>query len=146
MKRWVIGLACLLSLTGASVPQSSAADAPIDVIGRVYHIEGDLFRYVPEEKDWVAMVVDAPFGTEDVLSSGNWGMAELIVPNGTGIRIGNSTTAVPARKPIAASTSHFGQIGKSWRGCRKYWGPITVWSTMNAVETTRDRNHSGADT
>ena len=91
MKRWVIGLACLLSLTGASVPQSSAADAPIDVIGRVYHIEGDLFRYVPEEKDWVAMVVDAPFGTEDVLSSGNWGMAELIVPNGTGIRIGNST-------------------------------------------------------
>jgi hypothetical protein len=61
------------------------------VVGRVYQIEGELLRYVPQEKDWVAMVKDAPFGTEDTLFSGNRGMAELIVPNGTWIRIGNST-------------------------------------------------------
>ena len=91
MKSWVVGLACLFSLAVAVVPQSSAADAPAVIVGRVYHIEGDIFRYVPEERDWVAMVMEAPFGTEDVLSSGSWGMAELVIPNGTGIRIGNST-------------------------------------------------------
>src|SRR4030043_1265752 len=47
-------------------------------------------RHGPEEKDWVAVVGDAPFGTEDTLFSGSRGMAELIVPNGTWIRIGNS--------------------------------------------------------
>src|SRR5512135_1138123 len=73
------------------VPPSSAADAPAMVVGRVYHIEGELLRYVPDTKDWVAMVRDAPFGTEDTLFSGSQGMAELIVPNGTWIRIGNST-------------------------------------------------------
>jgi len=75
----------------AMVPSSSAADAPAMVVGRVYHVEGDLLRYVPGEEDWVAVVRDAPFGTEDTLFSGSRGMAELIVPNGTWIRIGNST-------------------------------------------------------
>ena len=68
-----------------------AAEAPPMVVGRVYQIEGDLLRYVPDEKDWVAVVKDAPFGTEDVLFSGSQGMAELIVPNETWVRIGNST-------------------------------------------------------
>src|SRR4030042_6326291 len=39
----------------------------------------------------MAVVRDAPFGTEDTLFSGSRGMAELIVPNGTWIRIGNNT-------------------------------------------------------
>ena len=91
MKRW-IGLLVCLFLTGVMmVPPSSAEDEPAMVVGRIYDIEGDLLRYVPSEKDWVAVVKDAPFGTEDTLFSGNQGMAELIVPNGTWIRIGNST-------------------------------------------------------
>jgi len=61
------------------------------VVGRVYHIEGELLRYVPAAKDWVATVNDAPFGVEDTLFSGKQGMAELIVPNGTCIRVGYST-------------------------------------------------------
>lgn len=73
------------------VPASSAADEPPVVVGRVYHIEGDLLRYVPEENDWVAAVRDAPFSSGDTLYSGNSGMAELIVPNGTWIRIGDNT-------------------------------------------------------
>jgi len=73
------------------VPLSLAADAPAVVVGRVYHIEGDLLRYVPEENDWVPVVKDAPFGTEDTLFSGSRGRAELIAPNGTWIRVGNST-------------------------------------------------------
>lgn len=73
------------------VPPSAAADAPSMVVGRIYHIEGDLLRYVPEENDWVAVVRDAPFGAEDTLYSGRRGMAELIVPNGIWIRTGNNT-------------------------------------------------------
>ena len=91
MKRWMGLLVCLFLTAVVMVPPSSAADEPAMVVGRIYHIEGDLLRYVPEEKDWVAVVRDAPFGTEDTLFSGSRGMAELIVPNGTWIRIGNST-------------------------------------------------------
>ncbi len=91
MKRWAVVLAYLVLATGTVVSQSSAADAPAIVVGRVSHIEGDLFRYVPEEKDWVAVVADAPFGAEDALYTGSRGMAELIVPNGTRVRIGDST-------------------------------------------------------
>jgi hypothetical protein len=89
---WMIGLlVCLFSAAVVGVPPSSAADAPAVVVGRVYHIEGDLLRYVPEENDWVAVVKDAPFGREDTLFSGSRGMGELIAPNGTWIRVGNST-------------------------------------------------------
>ena len=94
MKRttWMIGLlAYLFSAAVMAIPPSSAADAPGVVVGRVYHIEGDLLRYVPEVNDWVAVVKDAPFGAGDALFSGTSGMGELIVPNGTWIRVGNST-------------------------------------------------------
>jgi hypothetical protein len=91
MKRWVELMVCLFFTALAMVPPASAANAPAITVGRVYDIEGDLLRYVPGEKDWVAMVKDAPFGREDTLFSGNQGMAEMIVPNGTWVRIGNST-------------------------------------------------------
>jgi len=84
-------LVCLFLAAVAMVPLSSAADEPAMVVGRIFYIEGDLLRYVPAEKDWVAVVRDAPFGTEDTLYSGSRGLAELIVPNGTWIRIGSST-------------------------------------------------------
>ena len=91
MKRWVGLMVCLFLAALAMVPQASAANAPAITVGRVYYIEGDLLRYVPEEKDWVSMVKDAPFGTEDTLFSGNRGMAEMVIPNGTWIRIGENT-------------------------------------------------------
>jgi hypothetical protein len=94
MKRitWRIGLLVwLFSVAVMVVPRFSAAEAPAVVVGRVYYIEGDVLRYVPEENDWVSVVKDAPFGTEDTLFSGNRGMGELIAPNGTWIRVGNST-------------------------------------------------------
>jgi hypothetical protein len=94
MKRikWMIGLlVCMLFAAVAMVSPSPAADAPAIEAGRVYYIEGDLLRYVPDEKDWVAVVKDAPFGTEDALFSGSRGMAELIISNGSWIRVGNNT-------------------------------------------------------
>ena len=91
MNRWIGLGVCLFLAAVAMVPPSPAAEAPAMVIGRIFYIEGDLLRYVPAEKDWVAMVKDAPFGAEDTLFSGRQGMAELISPNGTWIRIGNNT-------------------------------------------------------
>ncbi len=91
MKTWAKLMVCLFLGALAVVPQASAANAPAIMVGRIYTIEGDLLRYVPEEKDWVNMVRDAPVGEEDTLFSGNQGMAEMIVPNGTWMRIGNST-------------------------------------------------------
>ncbi len=91
MKRWMGLLVCLFLTAVAIVPPSPAAEGPGMAVGRIYYIEGDLLRYVPEENDWVAAVRDAPFGTEDTLFSGRRGMAELIVPNGTWVRTGNNT-------------------------------------------------------
>ena len=91
MKSWIGLLACFVVAGVMMATPSSAQDEEAMVVGRVSDIKGDLLRYVPSENDWVAVVKDAPFGTEDTLSSGNRGMAELIVPNGTWIRIGNST-------------------------------------------------------
>lgn len=85
-------LVLFLFLAGAGMPaQSQAAVDPGMVVGRIYHIEGDLLRYIPDENDWVAVVNDAPFGREDTLYSGTTGKSELIVPNGTLIRTGNNT-------------------------------------------------------
>ena len=91
MKRCLGLLVCLFFGVVAMVTSSPAADAPAMVVGRISDIEGDLLRYVPAESDWVAVVRDAPFGTEDAFFSGNRGMAELVAPNGTWIRVGNST-------------------------------------------------------
>ena len=77
MKRWVGLLVCFFLIAVATASPSSAEDTPSVVVGRIFYIEGDLLRYVPAEKDWVATVRDALFGTEDALSSGSRGMAEL---------------------------------------------------------------------
>ncbi len=91
MNRWIGFLMCIF-LAVAGMPLQSHAEAEQGlVVGRIYHIEGDLMRYIPDEKDWVAVVEDAPFGVEDTLYSGIDGRAELIVPNGTLIRTGDNT-------------------------------------------------------
>ena len=61
------------------------------LVGRISHVEGKLLRYVPETKDWVATVQDAPFGLEDVLYAEDGAKAELILPNQTWIRVGGNT-------------------------------------------------------
>ena len=45
----------------------------------------------PEEKDWVAIVQDTPFGFNDALYAGQDGKAEVILPNNTWERIGSDT-------------------------------------------------------
>ncbi|MBN1613402.1 MAG: hypothetical protein JW950_02930 [Deltaproteobacteria bacterium] len=90
MKRTAL-IICTLFALAAAVPVSAAAEEPLTVVGRIFHIEGELLRFVPEQQDWVTLVKDAPFAAEDTLFAGTPGMAELILPNGSWIRIGNNT-------------------------------------------------------
>ena len=73
----------------AQTPVRESGDGVL--VGRISHVDGQLLRYVPEEKDWVATVKDAPFGLDDSLYSESRGKAEFIMPNNTWIRIGGST-------------------------------------------------------
>ncbi len=62
------------------------------LVGRISHVEGQqLLRYVPEGKEWVATVRDAPFYVDDVLYSDKKGKAEFILPNNTWVRIDGDT-------------------------------------------------------
>jgi hypothetical protein len=88
----LFGFLVVLFLTcGAMVPTARATEAPNLMVGRVYQVEGSLLRYVTEDDDWVAVVQDAPFSTGDTLYTGRNGKAELVVPNGTWIRVDDNT-------------------------------------------------------
>ncbi len=89
--------------SGGETTSALAAQEGI-LVGRIAHIEGKLFRYVEEEKDWVLTVNDAPFGLEDALYSGEEAQAEIIMPNRTWVRIGESTQLqLIALKPDAST-------------------------------------------
>ncbi len=83
--RIIIGIALFMAAS------DNRAQAESAVVGRISHIEGQLLRYVPEDKDWVATVTDAPFGFNDALYSTKQSRAEIIMPNNTWIRIGSDT-------------------------------------------------------
>ncbi len=91
-RRW-LWYSCIISFTAALVasPVCPASAAERILVGRITLVEGQLLRFVPAEKDWVATVKDAPFGREDALYSDQNGKAEFILPNNTWIRIGGNT-------------------------------------------------------
>ena len=91
MNRFLIFLVVTLIVSMTIISFSSAQDESSVMVGRIYHIEGSLLRYVPAEDDWVAAVLDAPFGAGDTLYTGSQGQAELAVPNGAWIRISDNT-------------------------------------------------------
>jgi hypothetical protein len=88
-------MACLITalLCTASAPASGQQQKQPILVGHIDHVEGQLLRYVPETKDWVATVKDAPFGLEDALFADKNTRAEIIMPNNTMLRIGGSTQA-----------------------------------------------------
>ncbi len=61
------------------------------LVGRITFIDGQLLRYVYDEKDWVATVKDAPFGLEDAVYSSDTGKAEFKLPEGVWVRTGSDT-------------------------------------------------------
>lgn len=91
-KCFLVIFVLMLAAAGATrAPAATGEAGEGTLVGRIAHVEGQLLRYVPEEKDWVATVRDAPFGLEDSLYSDAAGKAEFIMPNNTWIRIGGST-------------------------------------------------------
>ena len=84
---------CLVLFTAVLVasPVCRASAEEGFLVGRISHVEGQLLRFVPAEKDWVATVKDAPFGMDDALYSDENGKAEFMMPNNTWVRIGGST-------------------------------------------------------
>src|SRR5438309_7430811 len=86
---WLVVLSLTACLVSPLVPRASAQEAV--VVGRIAHTEGQVLRFVPETQDWVATVKDAPFGLNDTLYSEPQARAELMMPNGLGVRIGAST-------------------------------------------------------
>jgi hypothetical protein len=61
------------------------------LVGRIAHVEGLVYRYIPEEGAWVQVAVDSPFGLEDKLRSDRRSRAEVILPNNTWFRMDGYT-------------------------------------------------------
>ena len=64
----------------------TAAEAAI-VVGRISHVEGDIYRYMDVDDSWVATQLQSPAGIEDVLATGPESRAEIRFPNGMLVRL-----------------------------------------------------------
>jgi hypothetical protein len=90
------------------------------IVGRITHVEGQLLRYVRETDEWVATVKDAPFGLDDALYCSEQCRAEVILPNGTWVRMGPlSQIQAIASDPdsseidVASGVTRFSSRGKN---------------------------------
>ncbi|MDD2605352.1 MAG: hypothetical protein PHF66_11135, partial [Desulfobacteraceae bacterium] len=89
MKRFFWLMAAAVSLFAAPV---AAAGVEALVVGRITEIVGgELLRYDPDAGEWVALVADAPFGIDDALYTDEGARAEIIIPNGTLLRLDHQT-------------------------------------------------------
>ena len=86
---WLTFLTFFIAVPITSAKQEQEEDAVL--VGRISHVEGELLRYVPENEEWVATVIDTPFGIEDLLYANKNAKAEFIIPNSTWIRMGGNT-------------------------------------------------------
>ncbi|HBF33710.1 TPA: hypothetical protein DDW35_04030 [Candidatus Sumerlaeota bacterium] len=92
MALWVVTALCLsVSAIWSDWALAEEAATPPSVVGRVYDVEGSLLTYIPDTKDWVAVVQDASYNKSDTLFTGKESKAELIAPNGAWVRLGDST-------------------------------------------------------
>lgn len=95
MKRcFLLVLGLILIITGVPAgaePGPEEVFAEQMLVGRLFHVEGQVLRFDPEENDWIPAVEDTLFGLEDVLYSERGARAEIIAPNNTWVRIGSDT-------------------------------------------------------
>jgi len=85
-----LGLILCSAWAPAAFAQAGTSEGPV-LVGRITYIDGQLLRYVYDERDWVATVKDAPFGLDDAVYSGDTGKAEFKLPNGVWVRSGSDT-------------------------------------------------------
>jgi hypothetical protein len=86
MKKLIILIVVLLS----AVWGGSAADAAI-IVGRISHVEGDIFRYMDVDDSWVETHLQSPAGIGDVLATGHNSRAEIAFPNNMLLRLDENT-------------------------------------------------------
>ena len=82
MKKQII----LLLLVSAMFWIGTVAQAAI-IVGRIGHVEGDIYRYMDVGNEWVQTFVDSPAGTGDILSTGAGSRAEINFPNQLVLRL-----------------------------------------------------------
>ncbi len=86
MKKLIVFLLFLLTVTVAA----SGAFAAI-VVGRIAHVEGEIYRYMDVDDSWVGTFLQSPAGTEDLLATGANSKAEIIFPNDQVVRLDGGT-------------------------------------------------------
>ena len=86
MKKLIIILGIFLVALWAG----STLEAAI-VVGRISHIEGEIYRYMDVDNSWAATQLQSPAGIEDVLATGTDSRAEIIFPNGMLVRLDEKT-------------------------------------------------------
>jgi hypothetical protein len=75
-----------------SAPPVMAAGDEAAVVGRITEIVGgELLRYDPDAGEWIALVPDSPFGMDDALYTDERARAEILIPNGTLLRLDHDT-------------------------------------------------------
>lgn len=90
----VILILSLLILPANSLAQGLSSELNGEqgvMVGRISHVEGTVFRYVPEEGYWAKTLKDSPFGLEDKLRSDQGSRAEIILSNNTWFRMNDDT-------------------------------------------------------
>lgn len=80
----------LLIVLLASLWLASSAFAAI-IVGRIAHLEGQIYRFMDVDQSWVETFIDSPAGTLDVLATGPDSRAELKFPNNVLIRLDQET-------------------------------------------------------
>jgi hypothetical protein len=80
----------LLMVLLTSLWFGSTAFAAI-IIGRIAHVEGEIYRYMEVDQSWVETFLDSPAGTLDLLATGPDSRAELKFPNNVLIRLDQET-------------------------------------------------------
>ncbi len=86
MKKIILFLLVLFSAMWAG----SAVDAAI-IVGRISHIEGEIYRYMDVDESWVATSLQSPAGTQDVLATGDNSRAEIAFPDNQLMRLDENT-------------------------------------------------------
>ena len=86
MKKNILFLLVLFSAMWAG----SVVDAAI-IVGRISHIEGEIYRYMDVNESWVATSLQSPVGRQDVLATGDNSRAEFAFPDNQLMRLDENT-------------------------------------------------------
>ena len=68
----------------------SAVNAAI-IVGRISHVEGQIYRYMYVDDNWAAAPLQSPVGTYDVLATGDGSKTEIVFPNNQLVRLDENT-------------------------------------------------------